>query len=147
MTLYGCTVGTRLGYIIMGIEYLQAFSSICHWCCVKSGGFYYPTVLRSYLSSTWYIKVKCVLLSSTQDTLLTALSIGSSYKCIPAAKQIYKNPTIYAYSYFFVAENSCFLGNGVPSLAMTFFTLVMACALLWWRCARGIVDSVRLSWG
>ena len=49
MTLYGCTISTRLGYIIMAIEYLQAFSSICHWCCVKSGGFYYPSVSKVIL--------------------------------------------------------------------------------------------------
>ena len=153
MTLYGCTIGTRLGYIIMGIEYLQAFSSICHWCCVKSGGFYYPSVFKVILivhlvytkwnvyfslqHRTHYlcelfeeglpwdcldlprtfhsafgwllliyreicadICIICVheclsnLMTSTQQRQFSswyhfvALSIGSSYKYIPAAKQI-----------------------------------------------------------
>ena len=69
MTLYGCTVGTRLGYIIMGIEYLQAFSSICRWCCVKSEVFTTQVFLGSYLSSTWYIQSeKCTSLFNTGHT-------------------------------------------------------------------------------
>ena len=179
MTLYGCTVGTRLGYIIMGIEYLQAFSSICRWCWVKSGGFYYPSPFKVILivhlvytkwnvyfslqhrphylrdlfeeglpwdcldlprtfhsAFRWLLLIyweicadiciicvhECLsnLMTSTRQRQFSSwyhfVALLLLYPLVPVINayllrnkfvpNLYKDPTVCAYSYFFVAENS-----------------------------------------